>query len=312
MAAKMDVVDFLYSWQQLDTNDKAMGLDAFTAKDVPTGLHRPPTAVGALQLDIPTNTYEGVQLYSYYSYIYYYPIMNWHLDRTPETNDYWLGIYRKGAADTDYITFQWLNQTAQGSYNVGKIGDGLESKERFEEFELRIFKGDYQRVDAVTNILRGTIEDAPTANPDEYKRDIAVKQLDQDTREFIQAIQTFTSLGTTGKETRLFSLLDLQTLWDTFTRLQQQLLLPVLEQEALPDSIKKPGPKALDRPEPRICFSNLGKVEALRGADDPNAPQEIVLTITLEKTSTYIYPVVNVTITVPADRAWMGVYHTKR
>jgi len=105
------------------------------------------------------DVYDGIQLYSYYSYLYYYPTMHWSLDKTPETNDYWVGVYKKGAADNEYLTYQWVKKTAQGSYYIGKLNTtaGEASQYRSEEFELRIFKGNYQRLDAATNILGASV-----------------------------------------------------------------------------------------------------------------------------------------------------------
>ena len=317
MAANADVVSFLYSWQQLDAKDKSNGLDAFADKpmrDVATASLRMATDAD-LQVG-PTTTYDGVQLYSSYNYLYYYPTMHWHLDQTPETDDYWVGIFPKEAKNTEYITYQWLKKTAQGSYKIGKLktnAAGVESRERFEEFELRLFKGDYQCIDAVTNVLRGTIEDSPTDPDEKTRRAVECEQLDPETREFVQAIQTFESLDTPPEATHSLSLQDLCKKWDAFTPLQKQLLLPVLEQEALPDHLKRADPKALpDRPEPKIYFPDLGNVEALEEAQDPKAPNKIVLSITLNSSYTYIYPVVNVVEGAPPSRAWMGVYYTQR
>ena len=46
-----------------------------------------------------------------------------------------------------------MNKAAQGSYYIGKLDTtaGEESQYRSEEFELRIFKGGYQRLDAAIN-----------------------------------------------------------------------------------------------------------------------------------------------------------------
>ena len=308
---------FLYSWQQLGAKDKAEGLDAFGKKrkrGVATA-PRPTSAVVDLRA-CPMKACDGVQLYSYYSNLKYYPTMHWYLDKTPETDDYWVGIYKREAENTEYIDYQWLGKTAQGSYCIGRLktaAEGIESRERVEEFELRLFKGDYQRVEAVTNVLRGTIQDAPTEPDVEPRRALEIKQLDPGTREFIRAIQTFQSLDTPHEGTYLSTLQDLFKQWDAFTPLQKLLLFPALEQDTLPDKIKtKPDPKALDRPEPKICFPSLGKAEGLRKGQDPKVPQNIVLTITLNYSCTEIYPVVNVEQVVPPKRAWMGVYHTQR
>ena len=311
-----DVLGFLYSWQQLPAQHKAEGLNVF-AREQKESASYPTSKISAVS--DPTKTYDDVHLYSYYSYLYYYPTMSWFLDRTPETDDYWVGIYPKGANHDEYITYQWLQRTAQGSYYIGKLSTtaGKKSRDRSEEFELRLFKGDYQFVDADTNILRGTIEHAPT-DPDDpdyaSKRAIAEgEELDPGTRVVIEAIQKF-ELRDNLVEGKIMSssLQELREQWNVFTQTQQQLLLPVLEQEALPDRVKRSHPKALDRPEPKLYFPNLGKTEATLAQNMPNAPEKIALTISLKKSYTYIYPVVNVVQSVPERRAWIGVYHSQR
>ena len=313
-----DVLGFLCSWQQLSPKHKAEGLDIFATKEKESTLY--PTSKTFSAASAPAKTYDDVHLYSYYSYLYYYPTMSWFLDRTPETDDYWVGIYPKGAKHNEYITYQWLKKTAQGSYYVGKLSTtaGKESRDRSEEFELRLFKGDYQFVDTDTNVLRGTIQHAPT-DPDDpdYASKMAIpegEEFDPGTREVIDAIKKFEFRGSPAEGKNLSSSLqDLRGQWNVFTQSQQQLLLPVLEQEALPDRIKKPDPIALDRPEPKMCFPNLGKAEAPPLAKYmATAPEKIVLTISLNYSYTYIYPVVNVVRSVPEKRAWIGVYHSER
>ena len=310
----VDVLGFLYSWQQLSAQHKAEGLDIFATKQK-KNVPYPTSRISAISDS--TETYDNVQLYSYYSYLYYYPTMSWFLDRTPETDDYWVGIYPKGAKDNEYITYQWLERTAQGSYYIGKLSTtaGKESRDRSEEFELRLFKGDYMFVDADTNILRGTIEHAPTDPDDSSEMAIAEgeEELDPATRAVIEAIQKF-EFRDNLVEGKIMSssLQELHEQWNVFTQSQQQLLLPVLQQEALPDRIKKSHPKALDRPEPKIYFPNLGKTKATLAQNVPNAPEKIVLTISLKYSYTYIYPVVNVVQSVPERRAWIGLYHSER
>ena len=315
----IDVLGFLCSWQQLSAEHKAEGFDVFTTKQKEDALQLTSKIFSAASESAPTKTFDDVQLYSYYSYLYYYPTMSWFLDRTPETDDYWVGIYPKGAKDNEYITYQWLKKTAQGSYYIGKLSTtaGKESRDRWDEFELRLFKGDYQFVDAVTNVLWGTIDHAPT-DPDDpnYASKMAIvegEELDPGTREVIEAVQKFEFRDNLAQGKNLSSSLEeLRKQWNVFTQSQQQLLLPVLEQEALPDRIKKPDPKDLDRPEPKMCFPNLGKAEAPSAKYMATAPETIVLTISLKYSYTYIYPMVNVVRGLPEERAWMGVYRSKR
>ena len=319
MAGVYDVADFFSSWQKLSPENKAKGLVAFAKRQPPATTATSLVAATTTPVkSSSTTTYNGVQLYSYYSYLYYYPTIHWNLDRTPETDDYWIGVYPKGADNDKYITYQWLNKTAQGSYYVGKLGTtaGLKSRERSEEFELRLFKGAYQRIDVQTNVLRGTIQDAPT-NPDRQisnvRAPVEIKELDAEIRDFLQAIHNLQSpRGASAAKAQMLSLQDLHKQWDAFSSHKQQLLYPVLEQDALPDRIKKPGPKALDRPEPRVAFPTLNKNQSLSLVSDDRIPQVIVLSITIDWSYTYIYPVVNVTEVVPTKYAWMGMYRTQR
>ena len=313
---------FLSSWKHLRDDDKRNSLDTFAKQRQiwATREGEPKVSAKNQSESAPAENlrkvYDGIQLYSYYSYLYYYPTMHWTLDKTPDTDDYWVGIYKKGAPNTQYITYQWLKKAAQGSYKVGKLKTtyGQESKDRTEEFELRIFKGGYQRLDAETNVLRGTIINAPTdpssASAIQLVASIQSKQLDPEIRDFVHAIETAAELETTGESS---SVEVVRTQWNSFTHLQQQLLFPILEQDSLPDEIKKPAAKALDCPEPKVRFPTLAKTEPLKTADDPvAAPNKIVLTITLDYGYTYIYPVVDVQQVVPTKWAWMGMYYTER
>lgn len=332
MAEIDEVASFLSLWQQLSAEDKAKGLVAFSKPDqrcqpplLPVSRTRPlPSATSHHEHETTrssSTTYGGVQLYySSYSRLFYYPTMHWNLDRTPETDDYWIGIYKKGASNDQYIDYQWLSKTAQGSYSLGRLSTtaGIESTEHSDEFELRLFKGDCQRVDVETNVLRAKILVAPT-NPDGQTLNdftVDVKPLPLETREFIRAIQNAQSRvhGTSARE-QVTSFQDVQQQWDKFSPLQRQLLFPFLKLNAQPDQIRKPGPKALDRPEPKLSFSSIAKnVRSSSGDlnDSNDVPQKIVLTITLNQSYTYIYPIVNVTEAVPSKDAYVGMYHTQR
>ena len=313
---------FLSSWKHLIDDDKQKSLATLAEqRQIWATREGEPKVSVKNQSESATaenlrKVYGDIQLYSYYSYLYYYPTMHWTLDKTPDTDDYWVGIYKKGAPDTQYITYQWLKKAAQGSYKIGKLNTtaGEESRDRTEDFELRIFKGSYQRLDAETNVLRGTIINAPTdpssAGATQLVASIQSKQLDPEIRDFVRAIETAAELETTGESS---SVEDVRAQWNSFTHLQQQLLFPILEQDSLPDEIKKPAAKALDCPEPKVRFATLGKTEPLKTADDPvAAPNKIVLTITLDYGYTYIYPVVDVQQVVPTKWAWMGMYYTER
>ena len=160
--------EFLTSWQQLGSDEKAKGIAAFTVQSQVEDTKRELKTTTKSD-EFSSKVYDGIQLYSYYSYLYYYPTMHWSLDKTPDTDDYWVGIYEKGAADDKYLAYQWVKKAAQSSYYIGKlsttVGPGVKSTNRSEEYELRIFKGDYQRLDAATNVLRGRILNAPCNLP---------------------------------------------------------------------------------------------------------------------------------------------------
>ena len=271
-----------------------------------------PTAATAC----PSTVYKGVHLTPYYSYLYYYPTMRWNLNKTPDSENYWVGIFKKGASDGDYITYQYLKKTAQGSYKVGLLATtfGMSGSKCYEEYELRIFDGQ-QRLKAETNKLRGVINAAPT---DPFASDASSllvdqsKQLDAETASFIRAIEEWKEDA--SGDIAGGSLENINTQWGGFTSHQQQLLFPVLEQASLPDEITKPGPKELDHPEPKISFPGLGDSKFTVAAEptDPKAPDQIVLNITLDKSYTYLYPLVNVQKEVPYNNAWMGMYYPKR
>lgn len=332
MAANVEVGSFLSLWQQLSDEDKAKGLVAFSKPDqcgqpppLPISITPRPltTAASHHEYETPLSssaTFGGVQLSCSTYQLFYYPTIHWNLDRIPETDDYWIGIYKRGASNDQYINYQWLNKTAQGSYYIGLLSSTgeIESSEHGDEFELRLFKGGYQRVDAETNVLRAKILVAPT-NPDELTLNdftVDVKPLQSETREFIKAIQNAQSCvcacGTSVARDEVSSFQDVQHQWDKFSPLQQQLLYPSLAQ---PYQIRKSGPKALDRPEPKVLLSSIAKNVHLSDGDrndSDDIPQKIVLTITLNKCYTYIYPVVNVTEAVPFKDAYIGIYHTQR
>ena len=52
--------------------------------------------------------YENVHLFPNSSYLYYYPAIHWSLDKTPDSEDYWIGIYERGAPDDNIGGGRWL------------------------------------------------------------------------------------------------------------------------------------------------------------------------------------------------------------
>ena len=271
-----------------------------------------------------TNVYDNIELYSYYSYLYYYPTMHWHLDKTPDTNDYWVGIYREGESDDkNYLTYQWIRKSAQGSYKVGKLKStaGKESRKRFEKFELRIFKGDYKRVDAVTNKLHGVVhspaveafenEESSAKNPERAEY---TPPLEPKLQAFILSLETAVETSNVNEkpfESVQYSQEDLKRLWSQFDWQEQQLLLPILEQDSLPDYIKKPGLQLDDQLEPKVLYPDLGNKPTLTQALSAREPSQITLTITLDYSYTYVYPVVNTKSALSGKWSWLGLYYPK-
>lgn len=310
------VGDFLSSWRNLSNDDKKRSLATFTPPQVP------PCAIGptvrSVSTACPETVYSKICLSSYYSKLYYYPTIHWSLDRNPDDDSYWLGIFHVNADDDDYLAYQYLKKTAQGSYYIGgKLNKGgVYGTNRTDEFELRIFKGK-QRLEAKSNRLWGAIHISPT-NPFAPNASTLLtglesgepKQPETEVLDFIRAIDASETTSTfRGKAVPLG---DLQVTWDSFSSQQQQLLLPTLEQASLPDEITNPGPQDYDWPEPNIRFADAGN-SLLRAANvSDTLPKNIILTITLDKSYTYVYPLVNVEQEISESKAWLGVYRAQR
>lgn len=261
------------------------------------------------------NIYKNIDFYSRQSYFYYYPTMHWRLEATPPNDDFWVGIFNRKDGDDKYITYQYLRRVAQGSYYCGKLGTPayMGGIERDEEFDLRIFDGS-SRLESETNILRGKVIHAssdPFPLNEITEPQIQPQPIKGETPEFICAMHEAAVSNATSKAS---SVEDVLQQWKTFTDHHQQLLFPVLEQECLPDETKKPAPKDLDIPEPKIRFPDLGKKRELRAAEDYSIGtlSKIVLTITIDYAYTYIYPTVNVKQSINSKWPWIGVYHTGR
>ena len=310
-----EVQDFLSSWKRFSLDDKNQLLSTLKQGDLNEAVKLKSasklsdTAAGQDQV------YQGVKLSCYYSYLYYYPTMHWTLDRTPETNNYWVGIFRKDASDSDYLTYQWVGKAAQGSYSVGQIKrthGKVETGYYLDEYELRIFRGNTRLNFAKTNEMRGSVVVAPIdplALADNEAFEFKQSETDGPKDSFLQAIESADEDKVVGppipKE-------DFHKKWNNFTPMQQQLLYPVLKHSSFPDEKKNPAPKlSTDLPEPKVRFSDLGKVAKLEHPE-ANSPNEIVLNITVGDSYTYVYPLAEVTETVGSKNAFMGLYHTQR
>ena len=318
---------FLAGWNQLDDTSKNKLLQ--TLQDDPLFQPQVPLQIeNALQIeneayispqvkkiaaDIHSieakahNIFTDIQLYPYCSSLYYYPTIHWSLDKTPDTDDYWVRLYDKDEKDNkQYLAYQWIHKAAQGSYKVGKLKTTASKygSNRFEEYEVRIFKHGYQRLHAQSNVLRGIVNHLP-ANPftpgakklSSQKRGQSDKELES----FLVGIQGDTTTGTFSSPEDTVN-----KIWNGFTPNEKSLMFPILEQDTLPDVIKKADNKGTDRPEPNLHFNDHNKL----GVDDcSETPSQIVLTITLDYSYAYVYPEINVEDGVPSEKAWLGVYH---
>ena len=322
--------EFLAAWKQLDNATKNTLFRTFLDDPVLQPRITPPVKKGTADIEsieaTAPNVYSNIQLYPYLSYLYYYPTIHWSLDKTPDTDDYWVGLYDKNEKDDKkYLAYQWIHKAAQGSYKVGRLRN-LPYKfgtSRFEEYEVRIFNHGYQRLKAQSNILRGVVNHLPT-NPfvpgaEKLLSSQQRKQPDKEIESFISEIRhgalppqlnppdiILTKIkGAITETLPHFSLpKGILKSWSDFTPIQKQLIFPILEQDLLPDTIKMPDLSGIDRPEPNIYFAVL--VEDVDYPGEP--PSHIVLTITLDHSSTYIYPEVDVEDEVPSEGAWLGLY----
>ena len=315
-----EVVSFLSSWKQFSHDDKNQLLSALKQSSLNEAVelksaskfsHDEAAGLTSLQDQV----YDGVHLSSYYNYLYYYPTIYWSLDRAPDTDNYWVGMFREGASDSDYVAFQWVRE-AQGSYYVGEIKStygNLDAGYHLDQYQLRIFKGD-TRLPAKTNEIRGTIVIAPTDALTSTDVPVEFKQLEIDGPKysFMQAIESVNETKVIGLQS---SKEDFHKQWNSFTPMQKQLLHPVLKHSSFPDEKKNPAPKLItDRPEPKVLFPSLGKVPQLEHAVAlADTPAEIVLNLALQQDSyTYVYPKVTVTQTAGSKNAYMGMYYTQR
>ena len=319
-----NVESFFNCWKQLNLQDKRKVFDILKNEkgtilkenSIPPpesqSASGTPSAEG---LDATNTVYTDIQLYSNYSYLYYYPTMHWSLDKTPDTDDYWVGIYKDNAINTDYLNYQWIYRTSQGSYNIGQLPTmaGAAGLTREERYVLKIFKGAVQRKDAVSNVLRGHVNYAPADIDTDVDLNLSEKSqpLDTELREFISVVESegcnnaFRGVNSSPSKVK--------ELWEVFKPQEKQLICPILENDCLPDAIRYPTPTLDDRPEPKILFPKLGKVEPYLEPMEPlSEPTEIVLFITLNKSTTNIIPVINTKQTLQRKYSFAGVFLPSR
>ena len=325
---KLSVADkiqtLISGWKQLNDQDR---LEFFKSLNNTTNSNKRECEADEVKDDFETartygtKVYDNIELYSYYSYLYYYPTIHWHLDKTPDTNDYWVGIYKEGESDKNYLAYQWIGKKTEGSYKIGKLSTtaGMESRNRFEKFELRIFKGDYKRADADTNKLHGVVHSPAVEAFENEESSAKTAERAEYTPSLEPKLQAFLLTLETGVETSSvnvdesvqYSQEDLKRLWSQFDWQEQQLLLPILKQDTLPDHIKKPGLHLDDRLEPKLLYPDLGNKPTLTQALSAIEPSKITLTITLDYSYTYVYPVVNTKSALSGKWSWLGLYYPK-
>ena len=85
---------FLAGWKQLDDTSKNKLLKAlqddppFQPRDIPQ-VKKGAVHMHLIKVTVP-HIYSNIQLHPYLSYLYYYPIVQWSLDKTLDTDDYWV------------------------------------------------------------------------------------------------------------------------------------------------------------------------------------------------------------------------------
>lgn len=209
---KNKILQLVSGWRQMKDEDR---LEFFRSKSTPkksTQMHKEDVA------EASTKIYDGLDFYSYYSYLSYYPTMSWFLDKTPDDDNYWVGIYNvKETNNRNYLAYSWVGSVAQGSYRIGQLSttNGLLSSNRHEEFELRIFKGGYNRVTrAVSNRLNGVVRSPPIKVSSKATIEDIEKtpKIDSSTKAFIMALEEVSKLSTSMMSSVQYSQQDLDKL----------------------------------------------------------------------------------------------------
>ena len=294
--------EFLASWLSLSSEDKK---EEIASKQQPTVEAPAKTST----TKCPSIVYNGIRLSADIIYFYSYPTIHWTLEKVPEDDTYWIGLYKVGAKDTDYEVHQYLQGIAQGSYYAGEIKSEatLVSHQFSQDYELRIFKGD-QRLHAKTNILHKYFNISPTNpfadNALEILDDIKAKKPDQDTHDLVNAITEVNKVDVSQGQSCPD---DSHKQWGNLTQKQQHLCLPILEQSSLPDEVRNPEPKKHNLADPIARFPNLGKSEPHTGNLN-----RIVLTITLNKSSFSFLPEVVVKEGIEKSNPWIGMKRIQR
>lgn len=267
--------------------------------------------------------YEHVHFYSSSSYLYYYPTMHWSMNESPQSDDYWIGIYERGAADDEYLAYYWIGRIANGSYKIGRLKTtaGKEVTNRLDVFELRMFDGSRRFRKASTNNLVGAVltralnpySNKSRSTEDEIDSKKIMKSLHQSTLKDVDEPDADSTTGASKpEETKSEGFME--KLRQSFlSPLERGKLLHLLEQKFLSDEITDEGEEVIDRPEPKSEFADLGKPLAVSAAENtPQGPTRIVLEISLKYCKMYIYPTLSSAAAFRQNKAWLGVYKTSR
>ena len=258
--------------------------------------------------------YENVHLFSSSSYLYYYPTMNWSMDKTPDSDDYWIGIYERGAPDDKYIAHHWIGMVAKGSFRVGKLETtaGKLGTNRTEVFELRMFNGSQRCVQAKTNNLVGAVL-CTAVNPYSGKslkteEELCAKEVSETDSYMQQAFDESSEETKEAAEDQSDGRF-MDKVKNMFSFHEKGKLMHRLEQEFLSDEITKKD-DSVDRREPKDEYGDLGKSATLskQPPTTGDTPAEIVLEISLNYSNIYVYPMLHTMAATEQKKAWFGVY----
>ena len=78
------------------------------------------------------------------------------MDKTPDSEDYWIGIYERGAPDDKYIAHHWIYTGGQGIISNWEAA-GKVATNHTDVFELRMFNRSHCCLRAKTNNLIGLV-----------------------------------------------------------------------------------------------------------------------------------------------------------
>ncbi|BAU27773.1 lipase (class 3) [Aneurinibacillus soli] len=301
------------AWNHLTSTEKqqlVLGLN-FKQPGVPQSYDHTNPYAEILEEDSISETsfgldvYNGVKVKLRYQYFYYYPNIQWNLESTPDTDNYWIGLYKKGAKNTDYLAYHYIGKSTSGNHSFSYFKSEVAGNGTSEEYELRIFKNGYSQKTATSNIMYGRSYSVSTKDP--VVSSLPQHQVNTETTRdpFIEAM-----LATADGNAPLFkskhpnhATQEVTNCWDSLSYEEQQLVYPRLRHDLISDC--KADDADNSRPEPKVLFPELG--EQLVGDED----NKISLTLTLRESYTYIYPNISVETTAGGYFGWCGLYKTR-